>query len=144
MKFNRGPQGIQGQDGTQGEKGAKGDRGVKLQGWERLGFMFLLIIMVVSTTSTAIASQQAAKAAKNTDLIAQCTTPGTKCFDLQRVQEAKRTSENKCVIDSLINLPPITERVARRAEILAQYDKCVLDETKVNVSTTTTTLVSGG
>lgn len=110
----------------------------------QFAYIILMIIMIVSTTSTAIAAQEAAKAAKNTDLIAQCTTPGTKCFDLQRVQEAKRTSENKCVIDSLINLPPITERVARRAEILAQYDKCVLDETKVNVSTTTTTIVNGG
>lgn len=109
-----------------------------MKGWERLGFAFLLVIMIVMTTSTAIASQQAAKAAKNTDLIAQCTTPGTKCFKLQQIQEAKRTAENKCVIDSLINLPPLADRVNKRTEILAQYDKCVDAETKIDVTTTTT------
>jgi hypothetical protein len=109
-----------------------------MKGWGKLGYVLLMVIMIISTTSTAIASQEAAKAAKNTDLIAQCTTPGTKCFNLQKIQEARRTSENKCIIDSLINLPPLADRTTKRAEILAQYDKCVDDETKINVSTTTT------
>jgi hypothetical protein len=95
--------------------------------------------MIVMTTSTAIASQQAAKAAKNTDLIAQCTTTGTKCFNLQIVQEARRTAQNKCIIDGIISLPPIADRVALRPAILAQYDKCVEDETRTSASTTTTT-----
>lgn len=114
------------------------DQGLK--GWEKLGLAFLLIIMLVMTTSSAIASQQAARAAKNTDLIAQCTTPGTKCYNLQKIQEVRRTAQNKCIIDSLINLPPLADRSSKREEILAQYDSCVDAETKIGVSTTTTTI----
>ena len=111
-----------------------------MKSWAKLGYVLLMVIMIISTTSTAIASQEAAKAARNTDLIAQCTTPGTKCYNLQRIADARRTAENKCVIDSLINLPPVNDRVAKRAEILAQYDNCVDTETKTGASTTTTTV----
>lgn len=111
-----------------------------INGWERLGFAFLIIIMVIGTTATAIAAQQAARAAKNTDLIAQCTTPGTKCFKLQQIGESKRTAQNKCIIDALINLPAIADRQAKRQEILANYDLCVTNETKAAVSTTTSSI----
>jgi hypothetical protein len=133
-----GIQGASGIQGTQGTQGTRGEKGVRIQGWERAIMVFLMIVIVISTISTSIAANQAERAAKNTDLIAQCTTPGTKCFDLQIVQEAKRTAQNKCIIDALINLPPLVDRVTKRAEILAQYDKCVIDETSVNISTTTT------
>lgn len=103
-------------------------------------YIILLIIIVISTTSTAIAAQQASNAARNTDLIAQCTTPGTKCFKLQQLQEARRTAENKCIIDALVNLPPLPDRVNKRQEILDEYDKCVDREAAIELSTTTTTV----
>ncbi|SRR6266542_3583496 len=110
-----------------------------LNAWEKLGFAFLLIILVISTLSTSIASQQASKAAKNTDLIAQCTTPGTKCSDLQIISEARRTAQNKCIIDAIVSLPPPSDRVTKRREILDNYDKCVVSETQVIATSTTTT-----
>lgn len=112
-----------------------------LNGWGRLGFGFLLLIMIIMTTSSAIASQEAARAAKNTDLIAQCTTPGTKCSKLTQQQEARRTAQNKCIIDAIITLPPVTDRILKRQEILDNYDKCVEAEAKVIVTSTTSTLV---
>lgn len=115
-----------------------------LKGWEKIGFAFLMIILVVSTLSTAVASQQAAKAAKNTDIIAQCTTPGTSCFKLTQLQEVRRTAQNKCVIDSILNLPPIPERAAKRQEILDGYDKCVDAEVILASTTTTTTTKKNG
>lgn len=105
--------------------------------WQLLGFAFLMVILIISTTSTAIASQQAAKAAKNTDIIAQCSTKGTKCFNLSQINEARRTAQNKCIIDALINLPPLAERTQKRQEILDQYDACVAAETQVTTTTTT-------
>lgn len=114
-----------------------------LSSWEKLGFAFLLVIMLVMTTSSAIASQQAARAAKNTDLIAQCTTKGTKCFDLQITQEARRTAQNKCIIDAIINLPPLADRAALHQQILDGYDKCVVTETQVIATSTTTTTTKG-
>lgn len=110
-----------------------------MKNWERLGLALLLVVMLIMTTSSAIASQQAARAAKNTDLIAQCTTPGTKCFKLQIIQEARRTAQNKCIIDAIINLPPLADRTALRQQILDNYDKCVVAETQVIATSTTTT-----
>ena len=95
----------------------------------KIGFAILLIIILISSYSNVVAARKSTDAAKNTDLIAQCTTPGTKCFNLGLVQEARRTAENKCVIDALINLPPLADRVQKRDEILAQYDSCVVSET---------------
>lgn len=102
-------------------------RGV-LKPLEKLGLALLLIIMVVSTLSTAVASQQAKKAANNTDILATCFTPGTSCANILAESSIRTTAENKCVIDALINLPPLEERKARRDEVLSNYDDCVKTE----------------
>jgi hypothetical protein len=106
-----------------------------------LAIMF--VVFAVVSLSTGIAAQQATKAAKSADLIAQCTTPGTKCSRLvaeQNVQRQARTSaENKCVIVSLLDFPPAGQRDAQRETILKNYDDCVAMLTQENVATTTTT-----
>ena len=111
----------------------------RLMKYEPLALWVLLIILGISTLSTAVAAQQAAKAAKNTDLIAQCTTVGTKCYKLQQVSEARRAAQNKCVIDSIANLPAPVDRSRLRDQILAGYDACVDTLTK-QIATSQTTL----
>lgn len=96
--------------------------------WEKLGLALLLVIMVVSTFSTALASQQAQKAAKNTDVLATCFTPGTACANLMVEGTIRTTAENKCVIAAIIDFPPLTERASRRDEILSNYETCVTSE----------------
>lgn len=110
----------------------------RLMKYEPLALWVLLVILGISTLSTAVAAQQAAKAAKNTDLIAQCTTPGTKCFQLQQVGEARRSAQNKCVIDTIANLPLPADRQKLRNQILNGYDACVEAMSKQILTTPTT------
>lgn len=111
--------------------------------FDRIAVVLFTIILVVSTLSNVVTSRQATKAAKGTDLLSSlivaCRTQGTPCFELQQQIEARRTAENKCIIESLIDLPPLAERGARRSEILAGYDSCIEIFTREGVSTTTTT-----
>lgn len=112
--------------------------------FDRIAVILFTIILVVSTLSNVVTSRQATKAAKGTDLlsglIVACRTQGTQCFELQRQIEARRTAENKCIIEAIIDLPPVTEREARRTEILTGYDNCIEIFTREGVSTTTTTV----
>lgn len=101
-------------------------------------FGFLFAVLAIISLSTAIAAQNAVKAAKAADLIAQCTKPGTKCFTLQQQGEARRTAQNKCIIDTIIKFPPVPERQEKRLEILKSYDDCVTEFTKIVASTDTT------
>jgi hypothetical protein len=111
--------------------------------FDRIAVLLFTIILVVSTLSNVVTSRQATKAAKGTDLISSlivaCSTEGTKCFELQKQNEARRTAGNKCIIEALIDLPPIAERENRRAEILSGYDNCIEIFTREGVNTTTTT-----
>lgn len=110
--------------------------------FDRIAVFLFTIILVVSTLSNVVTSRQATKAAKGTDIISSlivaCRTEGTQCFELQKQNEARRTAENKCIIESLIDLPPIADRESHRAEILAGYDSCIEIFTREGVSTTTT------
>lgn len=99
-----------------------------------VGYWVLIVILIVSTFSTALAARHAANAAENTDLIAECTTPGTRCAELRRVtEEAEQkffndliSKSSRCIIESG---PP------NSPDRLGAYDRCI-----AAVTTTTTTM----
>ena len=91
----------------------------------RFGFWVLVILMAVMSASSIIAARQARDAAVKTDLIAQCTTPGTKCAQLSAEQELRRAAQTMCIV--LIELPPVSEREEKRDEIIRLYQGCVTD-----------------
>lgn len=92
---------------------------------EKLGFAVLVLLMTLMSATSVIAARQARSAAEKTDLIAQCTTPGTTCAKLQADGELRRASQTMCIV--LIDLPPAEERDERRDEILRSYLDCVND-----------------
>ena len=118
---------------------------------EKFGFLILVTLMTIMSAASILSARNAEKAAKNADLIVQCTTPGTRCAELQADQRLRETSQGLCPI--LIALPPASEREEKRDEILASYRKCVqemYDRLKSNPipviteTPTTTTTVEGG
>lgn len=96
---------------------------------ERLMLFLLIIILAVNTVIDTMGNQDIEDAVANTDLIAQCTTPGTVCSKLSAAnrakQEARSAAENKCVIETILDFPPSDQRAALKEQILAGYDECV-------------------
>jgi hypothetical protein len=92
---------------------------------EKFGFVVLVVLMMIMSGASILSARNAEEAVKNTDLIAQCTTPGTKCAELQADQRLRETAQGICPI--LIELPPAAEREERRDEILANYERCVTE-----------------
>lgn len=92
---------------------------------ERMGFWVLVVLMTIMSAASVLSARSAEEAAKKADLIVQCTTPGTKCADLQADQRLRETAQGICPI--LIELPPAAERDERRDEILGLYQKCVTE-----------------
>ncbi len=92
---------------------------------EKYGLLLLIFLITIMSATSIIAARNAENAAKSTNLIAQCTTPGTTCAKLQAEGELRRAAQTMCIV--LIELPPISERDERRDEIIRNYQGCVTD-----------------
>lgn len=116
--------------------------------YEKFGFWILVVLITIMSATSIISARQATDAAEKTDLIAQCTTPGTKCAKLSADGELRKAAQTMCIV--LIELPPLAERDEKRDEIINAYQACVTDiynRLKTNplpgVGTTPTTVKGG-
>src|SRR5438105_3153152 len=92
-----------------------------------LGILFT--ILIISSISNVIADRQATQAVQNTDLIKQCTTPGTRCSELAAKSRADQnkfftdliTKANRCLLESAFQAgAPVTGQAR-----IALYDACI-------------------
>ena len=105
----------------------------KVKQWLNTNLTILVIILftilVVLSLSSVVAARKASEAVKNTDLIAECTTPGTRCAKLSAENETRRlaraAAENKCIIETILDFPPSEQREGLKEQILTGYDECV-------------------
>ena len=97
--------------------------------YEPIALWTLLIVLVIGSFSNVIAARQATQAVQNTDLIKQCTTPGTKCFVLSAQSRKNQndffidliTKANRCLLESAFNQGiPVTGAARIKA-----YDDCI-------------------
>lgn len=93
--------------------------------FERYGFWILVILISIMSLTSVVAARQATDTAKKTDLIVQCTTPGTTCSKLQAEGQLRNAAQTMCIV--LIELPPAAERDDKRDEIISSYQACVTD-----------------
>lgn len=100
--------------------------------WLVLGVLF--VILGILSTVQIISLNRIEKSAQNTDLIAECTTPGTRCFKLaqenirkQQEWQAKLTREaSLCIL--LTSGAVNTGEIPFEPEPVAKYyDQCVVD-----------------
>lgn len=116
---------------------------------EQLAIWILVIVLSILSLSTSVSAQQAARAAKKTDIIAECTTPGTRCSKLAEDNRLKQnqfftdliTKANRCLLSSAFKegRPPLTGE-----ERVKAYDDCVQEIPPIppDATTTTTTRVN--
>lgn len=150
-----GVKGVKGDKGDKGEKGDTGEQGEKgnnmLIKWVStkapLIVIVLFLILAVMSFSTAVLARQTQAAIKKADLVVQCTTPGTKCYQLSQAAAVQRVREIKagafCILDAISTIP-IQDIQSHRAELLTQYNACVTaasaPDSPVTSTTTTTTI----
>lgn len=128
MSDNRGPQGEQ---GIQGEPGTPYSVN-RVLNWlvthEPFITIIVFVILAVMSFSTAVLARQTQDAVKNTDLIAQCTTPGSRCYQLTQQAALQRVKELKaadfCLLEILPNVFPIKDVNQLRTD----YNNCVVTE----------------
>lgn len=108
----------------------------------------LAIILSVLSLSTSISAQQAARAARKTDIIAECTTPGTRCSNLAEQNVIKQnqffvdliTKTNRCLLSSAFKEG---QPALSGSERVQAYDTCVKELPPLPDVTTTTTIKKG-
>src|SRR5437870_13534927 len=100
---------------------------------DRIFSVVLLIVFGTLSLTTVYTTRQTEKTVKNTDLIKQCTTPGTQCSRLSQAAAQQRTKEVKaasfCLIDTITNFPTQTLN-SNRDKIIAYYNDCVTKNSK--------------
>lgn len=143
-KGDPGEKGITGKTGAKGATGEKGDSGVNgtnapniFYTWfstrePLITFTFFIILSVLSF-ATVYSARQTQAAIKKADLIVQCTTPGTPCYNFAQQAALQRTKEIKassfCII-STVSQFPFQDWQSRQAELLAVYNTCVATASK--------------
>lgn len=95
-------------------------------------FIFFIILSVLAFTSVYTA-RQTQSTLKKEDLIAQCTTPGTRCFNLTAEQKdldsLRVQTAGFCALSVITQFPATaTERVAQQATLRDMYFQCFNDE----------------
>lgn len=95
-------------------------------------FTFFLILSVLSF-ATIYSARQTQAAIKKADLIVQCTTPGTRCYNLSQQSAQQRLKEIKaasfCIVDA-VSAFPSDQLQSHRAELLDKYNICVAEGSK--------------
>src|SRR5258706_14064649 len=96
---------------------------------QRVAIWVLGVILIINSASNIIAARQATTAVKNTDLIKQCTTPGTRCSKLTAENRDAQnkfftdliTKANRCLLESAFQSGLPVTGAAR----IASYDSCI-------------------
>lgn len=99
--------------------------------WVVVGVFFILLSVL--STVQVISLRGIEESVENSDVLAECFTPGTRCSDFTKEAEEKRqarlAAQNLCLLVSLIDFPPLETRQAIREELLRRYQDCVAAET---------------
>lgn len=95
-------------------------------------FTFFVVLSILAFTTVFIA-RQTQTAINKTNIIVECTTPGTACYNLTLGASQQRLKEEKaaafCVIDT-ITVYPLSDWQAHRDQLLESYNKCVTETSK--------------
>ena len=107
---------------------------------DRLLVPVLFIILALISVAQILVLRNVERTVRNTDLVAECTTPGTRCFKLtqerraeeERIAQAERaaqqlffteliTKANRCLIESAFK----EGQAISGADRIQAYDECI-------------------
>lgn len=106
----------------------------------RAWFLFALLVLTVGTFVNVRTTQQVQKTVKATDLIAQCTTPGTQCSKLsEQSRIANQEFQKKTIEETTLCLGVAAREAGPDTELLKiKFRECVASNVPVPPTTATT------